>query len=108
MANAFTAVRAWRFGGSNGKSLIAVEGTLVIDTTASGGAVADDLLASLFGLQKIIGPAIISNDGEDKIYFGAPDYTGDSLLVGGGAAGATQDLPNDTYKVYIVGFGQSN
>lgn len=106
MANAFTrtAGRAWRYGGGNGKSLIRVEGILVIDTTASGGAVPDDLPASMFGLQKIIGIAAIVNDGEDKNWFGTPDYDGDSLLVGGGAANAPMDLPNDTYKICIEGY----
>lgn len=105
MANAFTRVRAWTHAGPVGKSLMIVEGTLVIDTTASGGAAADDLPASLFGLKQIIGPAVITNDGEDKVFTGAPDYTGDSLLVVGGSAdGALIDLPNDTYKIYIQGY----
>lgn len=104
MANAFTAVRSYRKGGPMGKKILVVEGTLVIDTTASGGASPDDLPASLFGLKEILGPAVITNDGEDKIYLGAPDYTGDSLLItDGSAAGATADLPNDTYKVCIQG-----
>jgi hypothetical protein len=105
MANTFTATRAWRMGGANGKSLLVVEGALVIDTTASGGASPDDLPASLFGLQTIIGPVTIVNDGEDKIFHAGPDHTGDSLLVGGGASQATVDLPNDTYKICITGFG---
>ncbi len=104
MANAFTRLRSWVESGPVGKSFLLVEGTLVIDTTASGGAAADDLLASLFGLKKIIGPAIITNDGEDKVFVGAPDYTGDSLLVVGGSAdGALIDLPNDTYRIFIRG-----
>lgn len=105
MANAFTATRAWVYGGSNGKSLIKQEGTLVIDTTANGGAAVDDLPASLFGLKEIIGVAVVTNDGEDKIYFGAPDYTGDSLLIAGIASlGVLADLPNDTYKITIQGY----
>ncbi len=105
MANAFTASRAWRYGGPVGKTLLQVEGVLVIDTTANGGAAADDLPASMFGLKTIIGPAIITNDGEDKVFTGAPDYTGDSLLVVGGSAdGALIDLPNDTYKIRIQGY----
>lgn len=105
MANAFTRVRAWTYGGPAQKSIMMVEGTLVIDTTANGGAAVDDLPASLFGLKQIIGIACITNDGEDKIYFGAPDYTGDSLLVGGIASlGVLADLPNDTYKVCIQGY----
>ncbi len=105
MANAFTATRAWRHGGGNQKSLLMVEGTLVIDTTASGGASPDDLPASMFGLKQIIGPAVVVDDGEDKIFLGCPDYTGDSLLItDGSAAGATADLPNDTYKIFLQGF----
>lgn len=105
MANAFTATRAWKYGGSNNQSLMKVEGTLVIDTTASGGAAAEDLLASLFGLKEIIGIAVISNDSDDKIYFGAPDYDGSSLLVAGIASlGVLADLPNDTYKATIQGY----
>lgn len=104
MANTFTATRAWRHGGANQKSLLMVEGTLVIDTTANGGAAADDLPASLFGLKQIIGPAIVVNDGEDKVFFGSPDYTGDSLLIGEVSSGTLIDLPNDTYKLFIQGF----
>lgn len=105
MANTFTATRAWRYGGPVGKKLLQVEGVLVIDTTANGGAAADDLPASLFGLKQIIGPAVIVNDGEDKVFTGSPDYTGDSLLiVGGSADGALIDLPNDTYKAFIQGY----
>src|SRR5690606_27016074 len=102
MANTFTATRAWPYAGPNGKSILKVEGELVIDTTANGGAAADDLPASLFGLKQIIGQAVIVNDGEDKVFVGSPDFTGDSLLVVGGSAdGALIDLPNDTYKICI-------
>lgn len=105
MANTFTKTRGWRWGGSNAKAIIALEGVLVIDTTASGGAAVDDMPASMFGLQKIIGPAVVVADGEDHIFLGCPDYTGDSLLITDGtAAGALADLPNDTYKLFIQGF----
>lgn len=105
MANAFTPIRAWKYGGSNNQSILKVEGTLVIDTTASGGAAADDLPASMFGLKKLIGVAVITSDGEAKVFIGAPDYTGDSLLVVGGSAdGALIDLPNDTYKIAVQGY----
>lgn len=105
MANAFTptSIRTMYYGGPQGKNLKFVEGTLVIDTTATGGAVPDDLPASMFGLKKIVGIAAIVNDGEDKNWFGTPDYTGDSLLVGGGASNAPMDLPNDTYKIALQG-----
>lgn len=106
MANAFTQTAGWRYGGPVGKTFLQTQGTLVIDTTASGGAAADDLPASLFGLSKIIGTAIVTNDSEDKVFVGAPDYTGDSLLiVGGSADGALIDLPDDTYSIIITGYG---
>ena len=104
MANAFTATRAWRCAGPNGKSLLIQEGPLVIDTTASGGAAALDMPASMFGLAEIIGPAAISNDADAKGWIGIPDYAGASLMVTGGAANVYMDLPNDTYKLYIQGY----
>lgn len=104
MANAVTAIlQTARWGGPNGKQYCSIEATLVIDTTANGGAAADDLPASLFSLKKIVGPAVIVNDGEDKLYHAGPDYTGDSLLVGGGSSQALVDLPNDTYKIFLTG-----
>lgn len=103
MANAFSVTRQIRMGGPTGKSLIMVDGLLVIDTTASGGAAADDLPASLFKLTKIVAALSVVNDGEDKIFHASPDYTGDSLLVGGGASQALVDLPNDTYRVRLLG-----
>lgn len=104
MANSFTATRAWRHAGPNGKSLLIQEGTLVIDTTASGGATALDMPASMFGLSAIIGLAAISNDDDSKGWLGVPDYAGASLMVTGGASNAYMDLPNDTYKLYIQGY----
>lgn len=104
MANTFTATRAWRYGGSNNKSILMVEGVLAIDTTALGGATALDLPASLFGLAEIIGPAAISNDDNSKGWVGVPDYAAASLMVTGGAANVYMDLPNDTYKVCIQGY----
>jgi hypothetical protein len=103
MANAFTVEKQRRWGGPEGKSFLFVEGILVIDTTASGGAAAGDLPASLFKLTKIVGCVSIVNDGNDYVVPGSPDYTGASLLVGGGADGALKDLPNDTYRVKLFG-----
>jgi hypothetical protein len=105
MANAFTATRAWRWGGPVGKTFLTVEGTLVIDTTSSGGASALDLTAALFGLSEIIGVSAFSNDADAKGWVGVPDYLGASVMITGGASNAYMDLPNDTYKVTISGFG---
>ena len=105
MANAYTAARAWRYGGGNQKSILKTEGTLVIDTTASGGAAVGDLPASMFGLKAIIGPAILINSTDANIYLGSPDTLGTSLMItAGDAAGAVSDLPNATYKLCIKGY----
>lgn len=104
MANAFTATRGWRYAGPVGKTILKLEGTLVIDTTASGGASALDLPASMFGLNQIIGVSAISNDNDTKGWIGVPDYAGASLMVTGGASNAYMDLPNDTYKLCIEGY----
>lgn len=103
MANAFTPEFQRRFGGPEGKSFLLVKGILVIDTTASGGAAADDLPASLFAVNKIVSVLNIVNDDENKIYQGSADYDGDSLMVGGGASNAPMDLPNDTYRLTLIG-----
>lgn len=105
MANTFTPVIQTRLGGPVGKSIMLVEGTLVIDTTASGGAAVDDMPASMFKLDKIIACLAIVNDGETESYRGNPDYTGDSLLIGNHASNGFADLPNDTYKVTLLGIG---
>ena len=104
MANPFTPSLSRRSAGPVDKSVALVQGTLVIDTTASGGASADDLPASMFGLNKIIACLGITKDSEDKLYFAHADATGDSLLVGGGASAATQDLPNGTYIMEVIGY----
>ena len=103
MANAFTQTYSRRFAGTNGKSLALVKGTLVIDTTASGGGAVDDLPASMFGLQKIIACLGIVPDSEDAIIVAGPDYTGDSLLVKAAATNALADLANDTYGITLIG-----
>jgi hypothetical protein len=103
MANAFTATRAWRSGGPVGKTFLHQLGTLVVDTTASGGAADGDLPATMFGLTEIISVGHIVNDDNSKVYFGGPSYDGDSLMVNGGASNAPSDLANDTYKMTVVG-----
>jgi len=105
MANTFTPSDQTRFGGPVGKSLMLVEGILVVDTTANGGAAVDDLPASLFKLTKIIACLGVVNDGETEIYHGNPDYTGDSLLIANHASNGFADLGNDTWKVVLVGIG---
>jgi hypothetical protein len=103
MANSFSVTSQYRFGGPAGKSFMLVDGVLTIDTTASGGAAVDDLPASMFKLTKIVACLGIVNDGETKNYYATPDYTGDSLVVGGGSSDAFQDLPNDVYRLRLIG-----
>lgn len=104
MANTFMATTGWRYGGSNNKSILKVEGTLVIDTTATGGATAGDLPASMFGLQKIRGFSSIVLSDNSKNYVGTPAYDNGSLMVAGGASNAPMDLPNGTYLLCIEGY----
>lgn len=104
MANSFAVVRATPFAGHANKSLVLIEGTLTIDTTASGGGAVDDLPASMFKLKKIVACLGIMSDGETTQYFANGDYTGDSLVVGGGASNVFQDLPNDIYRVTLIGY----
>lgn len=103
MANAFTASKTRRYAGPEGKSILRIEGVLVIDTTASGGAAKGDLPASMFGLSTIAACSSIVNDNETKMYPAAPCYDGTSLMVGGGTSQAVMDLPNDTYFLVIEG-----
>lgn len=105
MANTFTATatRCFLFGGPNWHERLRVEGVLVVDTTASGGAAKGDLPASLFGLSSITAGIGIVNDDQTKVWPIMPCYDGTSLMVGGGTAGAVMDLPNDTYRLVIEG-----
>jgi hypothetical protein len=104
MANTFTSTSARRFAGPEGKSYLHAVGTLVIDTTATGGATAGDLPASMFGLSEIRmgGHAVLSDN--TKVYPTVPAYDRGSLLVVGGASNAPMDLPNGTYTVNLTGF----
>lgn len=102
MANTFTVIKRERIAGVNGHSFRRrVEGTLVIDTAA--GAAADDFPAAFFGLNKLTDVAYLVSDGENKVLLGIPDYTGDSLIIQGGASNAGLDLANDTYRIVVVG-----
>lgn len=103
MANTFTMTYERRFGGPNGKSLLTRFGTLVIDNTATGGAVAGDLPASMFGLVTIMqgGYAVLSDN--TKVYPTVPASNNGSLLVVGGASNAPMDLPNGTYTISVTG-----
>jgi len=103
MANTFTTEKQRRLGGPAGKSFILVEGLLVIDTTANGGAAAGDLPAALFKLTKIVAGYPAINSLNTLLYPTSPDYTGASLLVGGGVANALVDLPNGSYRVKLLG-----
>ena len=103
MANTFTKTAATRFGGPSGKTFIKVTGTLVIDTTATGGAAAGDLPATLFETDLLTGPAAITLSTNAKVYVGVPAYDQLSLLVTDGASQAPIDLPNGTYNVCLEG-----
>ena len=104
MANAFTISRSFPFGNTHNKELVRVHGVLVIDSAV--GAEADDIPASLFGLQSIVasGPAV--NDDNSGVYSTAPAYDLESLLAfsGGVSLAATPvDLATDTYKLWVEG-----
>lgn len=103
MSNTFTPTRSFCFGGANGQDRITYEGTLVIDTTAYGGAVAGDLPASMFGLRRISNVSnVVAND-NSKVIPAAPAKDGSSLMIGGGASNAAADLANGTYVLTIQG-----
>jgi hypothetical protein len=103
MANTFTKTHARRYAGPVGKSYIQIIGTLVIDTTAQGGASAGDLPASMFELTEIIAGGFATLSDNTKVYVTVPAYDRGSLLVVGGASNAPMDLPNGTYNVSITG-----
>jgi hypothetical protein len=79
MANTFTRSDVIRFAGSAGKSRLLVTGSLVLDS--AGGAEADDIPASLFGLNKLVACLGLVASGEGSVYSASADATGDSLLV---------------------------
>jgi len=102
LVGTFTPVRAWRYGGPEGKSQLKVEGTLVV--TTAGGTNAAEILASLFGLNQFIGSSSFTKSDNTTVLYGNPEYVnGQSLLIGGAAANATQDLPTGTYKAHVQG-----
>jgi hypothetical protein len=104
MANSFAVSSSRRTAGPEGKSYIHIIGILTVDTP--GGAAADDLPASLFGLSKIVDVGNIVPDSEDAMFAASPDYTGDSVLVmdNDAASQALADLPADSYRVSILGY----
>ena len=108
MSNAFTPLRSWRSAGpgnQDGQPLITIEGTLVIDTTANGGAVDGDLPSTIFGISSLVGSqGCAVSDANTKVFPISPSYDGDSIMVGGGTAGAVMDLPDDTYKITVTGY----
>ena len=101
MANAFTASNGWRFGGGNQKSLLRVEGILVVDT--AGGDTALDLPASLFGLVKVRGISSFVKSDNSKVYFGVADYSNASVMIGEVSSGAVIDIPVGTYRCTVEG-----
>lgn len=103
MANNFTVARGVRYGGQANFDLFTIEGVLVIDTTATAGAAAGNLPATMFGLTEIVGPASIVISDNSKNYIGTPAYDKASMLVSGGASNAPMNLPNGTYRVAISG-----
>lgn len=103
MANAFTARKFYLYGGMNKQERIVREGSLVIDTTATGGATKGDLPASMFGLRKITRVSNIVISDNSKVIPAAPADDGTSLMVGGGASNAAADLANGTYYLTIEG-----
>jgi hypothetical protein len=90
------------FGGSVGKELSLITGTLVIDTTANGGATKNDMPTTLFGVSSIVACLGIINSTNANIYPGVPADDNLSFMVGGGASGAAADLPNATYYVALI------
>jgi hypothetical protein len=103
MANTFTATKSFSYAGPGGRTIFERIGTLVIDTTANGGAVDGDLPATMFDLVEIIGGSATADD-NSKVFSILPSYDADSALVGFGASNAPMDLPNDTYLCVIRGF----
>lgn len=103
MANAFTASATVLYGGMYKQDRVVREGTLVIDTTALGGATKGDLPASMFGLRKITRVSNILLNDNSKIIPAAPANDGSSLMVGGGTSSAAADLANGTYILTIEG-----
>lgn len=105
MATTFTVV-ARRDGGFPPSRLVTeVFGLMVTD--GNDGAAADDIAASVFGLNRIekVSPAVKSTG--DLIVVVAPNYsaTGESTsIVGKAAATAAQaDIPAGTYALTITG-----
>jgi len=103
MANTFTVLRSYRYGGPHNQSRVVFEGTLVIDTTASGGAAAGDLPASMFnGLTKITRSTPAMADDNSAMYHTTPAYDGGSLMVQTVSLAAA-DLADDTYSITVEG-----
>lgn len=102
--NAFIIERSMVYGGMHMKDRVRHYGQLVIDTTAEGGAVAGDLPASMFGGLRLIENASHAVADDDSVAFPTvPSYDGASLIVGGGAAGVPQDLPDGIYRLMVEG-----
>lgn len=101
MANTFTRSDVIRFAGSAGKSRLLVTGSLVIDTPV--GSTADEIPASLFGLNKLVACLGLVASGEGSVYSASADATGDSLLIQSPSVNGTTDLAAGTYIVTLIG-----
>lgn len=89
---------------TNVGALLLVEGELVVgsgDTAVSGGA-AGDLPASLFALKRVVNVLSVVKSDDAKAYFGNVASDG-SVVIGGGASAALQDLPEATYNIKLLG-----
>lgn len=99
----FTPTLTWRVGGPNNKSILRVEGTLVV--TSPGGTNAGEIPASLFGLARFIGPQVFTASDNAHAYDGYPEYTtAASVVIGAMTAATMGDLPNGTYKALVQGW----
>lgn len=103
MAFSFTPARGFRGYGPNGKTLLVIEGDLVLDA-AGGGANPNEILATLFGLTQVIGISTFTKNDNTKAWLGQPAYDGASILGYGGAANAPQAIPAGTYKACVRGY----
>lgn len=104
MANGFIVTDAHRFAGPVGKTLVLRRGTLTIDTTATVGATAGDLPASMFGFSELLNVSAVTKSDNAEIYTAAIAADGGSVLVCDFDAVNTFDLPDGTYHLTLTGY----